>query len=354
MKKVLFPLLAVVLAIGLSLPMATPVAASPEPGIVGLWHLDEGTGSIASDSSGNNNDGAITNATWASGKFGSALSFDGDGDYVQLPASKTIVNTTTFTVEAWFKTSLNHPVYGGTEGRIVNLHWKDTASTAVSLYVEQDKIGLLYHKGSMQHVWVKYNVAYYNNVWHHIAVTYNGTTYRLYYDGAEVAAQADLFGGFGTFPAYLGTYNSCERFFNGTIDEVRIWNVALDASQIALSYSGSANWLPPVTNEDFVLQDGTTLPLKFQIFDDSGLVTTMQPVFVEVIDGTTVHRYDLGDGVTSLRWNAEEYYYIANLKTKDDGWSGGDYVATVGGIVTGSIPFQLSPDKGVGRGNSGK
>ena len=45
MKKVLFTTLAVVLAVGLSLPMATPVEAD----IVGLWHLDEGSGTTAND-----------------------------------------------------------------------------------------------------------------------------------------------------------------------------------------------------------------------------------------------------------------------------------------------------------------
>lgn len=93
-------------------------------------------------------------------------------------------------------------------------------------------IGLLYNTHDMDHVWVKYGVNYYNNVWHHIAVTYDATTYRLYYDGANVASKDDAFGGFGTYPAFLGAYISSERFFNGLIDEVRIWGTALMVSQL--------------------------------------------------------------------------------------------------------------------------
>ncbi len=225
----------------------------------------------------------------------------------------------------------------------------------MSLYVEQDKIGLLYYTGSA-HVWVKYTVNYHDGEWHHIAVTHDDTTYKLYYDGSQVASQAGAFGDFGTYPAYFGTYNSSERFFNGDIDEVSVWDEARSASQIALSYSGSVNWLPPVTNADFTLKDGTTLPLKFQLLDNNQLVTSQQTVSLEVTGPGefSTKIFQLGDGVENLRWNEEGSYYIANLKTKVGTWPEGLYTATVGGIVTGAIEFDLSAEKGVGRGNSGK
>jgi len=236
-----------------------------DPGLVGLWRFDGN----ANDSSGNGNNGTLGgNATYDTGKFDQALKVDGNGDYVQLPASNNILNTNTFTIEAWFKTSLNHPVYGAFpyEGRLVNLHWKTTASTAVSLYVEKDMIGLLYNTHDMDHVWVKYGVNYYNNVWHHIAVTYDATTYRLYYDGANVASKDDAFGGFGTYPAFLGAYISSERFFNGLIDEVRIWSSALAGTQlgdmtpplinITTPANGAQYLLNQVVNVDWSADDG--------------------------------------------------------------------------------------------------
>lgn len=225
MKKRILIALVVVLALAAT---ATLVWANMG-GLVSYWPLDGSPNDAV-----NGNDGTVYEAAYVGGKVGQALSFDGSNDYVQLPASNSILDIDTFTVEAWFKTSVNHPPYGvGTmEGRIVNLHRMATASTAVSLYVEKDKIGLLYYTGSA-HVWVKYTVDYHDGEWHHIAVTHDATTYRLYYDGAQVASQVDGFGGFGTFPAYLGTYNSTERFFNGVIDEVGIWNRALTADEVA-------------------------------------------------------------------------------------------------------------------------
>ena len=65
------------------LVVCTGVGAADE-GLVAEWHFDEGAGSVLADSSGNGNDGAIYGATWTEGVSGSALSFDGNGDYVEI------------------------------------------------------------------------------------------------------------------------------------------------------------------------------------------------------------------------------------------------------------------------------
>ena len=75
-------------------------------GIVGLWHLDEGTLTIASDSTVNANDGTISGANWATSAnamFGDALSFNGVDDYVNMPHDATLNPTSAITVECWAK-----------------------------------------------------------------------------------------------------------------------------------------------------------------------------------------------------------------------------------------------------------
>ena len=327
----------------------TYLTKNPSSDPVGLWHLDEGTGTTAYDSSGNPNDGTLMGDTsWTSGKFANALSFDGDGDYVQLPASNTILNTNTFTIEAWFRTSVNHPVYGGTEGRLVNLHWKDTASTAVSLYVEEDKIGLLYHKGSMQHVFVKHEVDYFDNVWHHIAVTYDATTYRLYYDGVEVESQAGDFGGFGTYPAYLGTYNGSQRFFNGLIDEVRIWNVALLPNQLA--FYGFNGLLAPYVAPPKAFKIGRSIPLKWQYTDlfDVVVDSSAADPYVEIkpvsngdtpVEGDPIVVEDPGSSGYQYDWETDTWQF--NWQTK--GCEAGIYAISIKSNQTGQTdgPFLI-------------
>ena len=71
---------------------------------VGMWFLDEGSGKIAKDSSGNKNDGTLMNAPkWVDGKFGKALEFDGVQDYVDCGNAESLNITTTITVMGWVK-----------------------------------------------------------------------------------------------------------------------------------------------------------------------------------------------------------------------------------------------------------
>ncbi|MHC4628713.1 MAG: hypothetical protein ACYTDV_17180, partial [Planctomycetota bacterium] len=75
---------------------------SAEAVLVGWWKLDAGAGTVAVDSSGNGYDGAITDATWETGQYGSALGFAGSG-YVELPAEawSTIEMQASFTFWAY-------------------------------------------------------------------------------------------------------------------------------------------------------------------------------------------------------------------------------------------------------------
>ena len=58
---------------------------------VGMWLFDEGSGNIAKDSSGNGNDGQLTNGPkWVQGRFVRALEFDGKDDYVKISSSASL------------------------------------------------------------------------------------------------------------------------------------------------------------------------------------------------------------------------------------------------------------------------
>lgn len=76
-------------------------------GIVGLWLMNEGTGTSVADLSGNGNTGDFEGDTsWTNGKFGSALTFDGTGDYVDVGQDSSLKMTTACTVCAWVKSDV--------------------------------------------------------------------------------------------------------------------------------------------------------------------------------------------------------------------------------------------------------
>jgi N-acetylneuraminic acid mutarotase len=83
------------------------VNGSLTEGLVGWWKFDETEGNIASDSSGNGNDGTLTNGpTWTEGKIGGALSFDGVDDFMNV--NQNFFYNKSFSFSSWVKNSLNN------------------------------------------------------------------------------------------------------------------------------------------------------------------------------------------------------------------------------------------------------
>src|SRR5262245_59107499 len=73
-------------------------------GLVGYWTFDEGTGTVASDSSGHNNTGTLKNGPlWTTGKLNTALQFDGIDDYVEVANSPSLSPTSAVSVSFWIK-----------------------------------------------------------------------------------------------------------------------------------------------------------------------------------------------------------------------------------------------------------
>ncbi len=93
--------------------------------IVGYWKLDEGTGTIAQDSSGNGNDGTLTNGpTWSAGQFNGALQFDGIDDYVTIPSSNEFDTQTALTISAWINPDNVFSTQGVLSKHVENGGWE--------------------------------------------------------------------------------------------------------------------------------------------------------------------------------------------------------------------------------------
>ena len=228
------------------------------------------------DYSVNSHAGITSGPTWNStgghDGFGAYEFSNSEGDYINSSASNVVLTGgSDFAISVWIKTETNHPVYGGSEGRIINFH-QGTPSTAVSLYVEQNKIALLYYTGT-SHIWVKNTQNYYDNNWHNLAVSFNSSSssYSFYYDGVKVNETNHAFTStLSDYNMMIGSYDGTQRYFNGTIDDLLIFNTSLSENQIKAIYENNTNlllsdviesgdvWSCDVTPNDGYV-DGTTL-----------------------------------------------------------------------------------------------
>ncbi len=86
-------------------------SAGADASLVGLWHLDEGSGSIAADSSGRGNDGTMVGPTWVPGRIGSALSFNGQSGRVEVVDNASLEPTAAVSGSAWIERAGNPGFY---------------------------------------------------------------------------------------------------------------------------------------------------------------------------------------------------------------------------------------------------
>lgn len=205
--------------------------------------FDDGQGENVTDSAQYKLNGKVSGSKWVSGKFGKALEFDGIDDFVEVADNPKLLllNGGTFMAWALIKTEKGHVSWpriliksntnGGTHGydflfdRAAGYSIRFCIGGACNSYfpVETDK-------------------------WHHVAVTFDGKTIRVYYDGKNVGEQAQPGPAIDTtgFPLRIGNSGSLDRPYHGLLDEIRIWSRALDEKEIKWQMERGTQEIVPV------------------------------------------------------------------------------------------------------------
>jgi len=212
-----------------STPTATPTTtpgptATPAPGLVAAYGFDEESGTVVSDASGNGNNGTISGATWTtSGKYGNALTFNGTSAFVTINNAPSLQLTGGMTLEAWVYPSSVSSVWQDVIYKGNDNYYLEGTSTNSSLPAMRCTFG------SPLYGTVPLTV----NTWAHLAATYDGATMRLYVNGEQVASRAQT-GAIATStnPLQIGGDIFYGQYFAGLIDEVRIYNRALNIAEI--------------------------------------------------------------------------------------------------------------------------
>jgi concanavalin A-like lectin/glucanase superfamily protein len=198
------------------------------PGLVASYGFNEGAGTAANDGSGRNNNGVLSGTTWTtSGKFGGALSFDGASSWVTVPDAASLDLTNGMTLEAWVRptalsgwrtTVMKETATGHAYSLYANDNTPNPAVTVTIGAADRSAVGT-----SQVPL----------NTWTHLAATYDGAMLRLYVNGVQAGTRAQT-GNItvSASPLRIGGNAVWGEYFAGLIDEVRVYNRALTATEI--------------------------------------------------------------------------------------------------------------------------
>ncbi|MDD2840715.1 MAG: LamG domain-containing protein, partial [Rickettsiales bacterium] len=178
-----------------------------------------------------------------------ACLFDGSND--QLYFTELPINTSTtakITMSVWFK--INGTVSSTKE--ILYLSPRTAGKLGLRITLTADG----YLEGVVQEDWGSDYKATYSSVipsgiWHHAAIVFEEGTLTLYYNGIEVANVLNEENQTATTTTnlYIGHHPNPANYFNGSIDEVKVWERALSPTEIARDYNGwviDGNFISPV------------------------------------------------------------------------------------------------------------
>lgn len=206
-------------------------------GLVGYWRFEEGPGSVLQDYSGKANHGVLKNGpTWVDGKIGGALEFDGTDDYVEVsaPSGKSL-DPDYITMIMWVK--FDNMPYDGE----IALN-KEGKYRMIAQDVDDSHLSIRYQTtdtGWVDGILIG-DTALSADTWYCVAATYGGSKWKLYLNGESDGETSES----GTLVSndnalHIGS-RITDNYFDGIIDEVRIYNRALSAAEIAAIYNAEA------------------------------------------------------------------------------------------------------------------
>jgi len=225
-------------------------------GLVAHYPLDGN----ANDASGNGHHGTPHGATFAGSPYGQAASFDGNNDYIEIPAHADL-SLTQFTLACWCKGT------GLSANRVLLKHGEaldDRSNFTLSFHWKRPKRPQVSYESSSDANYHCYaNATIEDNTWHFIVGTRNSAGYlRIYIDGEldnteqYSAPPAQI-----NFPVTIGAGyqdgTTIQSFFAGLIDEVRIYNRALSESEIEELYGQEPE---PKILTDLAISGDATIP----------------------------------------------------------------------------------------------
>ena len=212
--------------------------STPPTDLAAHYLFDETSGASAADASGNGRNATLSGgATWSAGHAGNAVNFNGTNGYASLPGG-IVGGLNDFTIATWVKVN-------NTSDWTRIFDFGTGTTTNMFLTPRPGGAGLRFAittGGSGAEQRISTTTAFPTGVWKHVAVTLSGTTGTLYVDGVSVATNTNM----TLKPSSLGSTNqnylgrsqyTGDAYLNGSLDDFRIYNRALGASEIVALFN---------------------------------------------------------------------------------------------------------------------
>jgi uncharacterized repeat protein (TIGR02543 family) len=245
--------------------------SDPNDALVGYWKFDEGSGTTAQDASGNSNTATLVNGpVWTAGRINGGLSFDGGNDAVQIGTSG--LNTSSGAVALWA-----YAESFASSTKFLFGHATQPWANRIQLYTDDTSgnLGLGLGDTHSKATDIQQLAA---NTWYHIALTWNENEYVVYVDG--IAKANGSYTGFSALESYADIGNNGDASdrsegFDGVIDEVRIYNRALSATEVQAIYD-QAGGTPTTYTLGITAQNGSVSKDPDKTGYDAGETVTLQ------------------------------------------------------------------------------
>jgi len=325
----------------------------PRGGLVGEWKFEGNTG----DTSGSANNGVASGGTsYVPGKVGQAIQFDGSTGVVSIPdaSSLNFGNSGSFSISLWMKSTQSGTGNAG-DGLIVD-HRRNNDGTYAGYSIE-DPSGTIYARirDSSGHDVPAISTSNVNDGrFHHLAFVVDRAAQeeRLYVDGSlqstkDISSVGDIDTSFGIYLGGTASPNTLVNFYAGTLDQVRIYSVALSASEVGTLYREQP--AASITLDGVQSTSGTTTSSQLTLPNVSagganGLLVVGISANNQYATSVTFNGAPLTQAVSSFTNNDAEFWYL-----KDPSGTG-NVVATFAGqtqAVMGAYSFsnvnQTSP-----------
>ena len=195
-------------------------------GLVAYYSFDDGNVTDWNNAYNGFNQGALASTDTPSGE-GKSMEFDGTSSYLQIPYN--LLGSNVWSYSMWFKTTNS------------NAHRTFFATNNSGKYMGFNTEGKLVINPNQSWTTSGALTSFFNNQWHMLTITYNGSVVNLYLDGLLFEVRQDSY--FKWFSAYTGTFiggnmaQSNHYFYNGKLDNIRTYNRALTADEVRILYN---------------------------------------------------------------------------------------------------------------------